>query len=115
MQRPGHPRERGTPNRNVRNRNRKRRKVMPSEAQVKANRQNAQKSTGPKTEEGKAVAAMNALKHGLTGNVDVVCWEEQADYDRHPQAVLAELQPGGAMEELPLARAASPSRRVKRG
>jgi bifunctional DNA-binding transcriptional regulator/antitoxin component of YhaV-PrlF toxin-antitoxin module len=35
--------------------------------QTEANRLNAQKSTGPKTDEGKAHSRANSLKHGLTG------------------------------------------------
>jgi len=37
-------------------------------AQVAANRRNARKSTGPKTEDGKRITRANALKHGLTGS-----------------------------------------------
>ena len=40
------------------------RKTM-SLKQLAANRRNAQKSTGPKTPEGRAVSKMNALKHGI--------------------------------------------------
>ena len=39
---------------------------MASAAQIAANRQNALKSTGPRTEQGKARARANALTHGLT-------------------------------------------------
>jgi hypothetical protein len=41
----------------------------PSEAKLRANRLNAQKSTGPRTEEGKQRASLNATRHGLTAQV----------------------------------------------
>jgi hypothetical protein len=37
----------------------------PSPAQIAANRANAQKSTGPKTDAGRNASKMNALKHGI--------------------------------------------------
>jgi hypothetical protein len=45
---------------------------MATEAQIEANRANAQKSTGPRTPEGKEKAAQNALKHGLLAREAVV-------------------------------------------
>ena len=39
---------------------------MATEKQFEANRQNAQKSTGPKTPEGRAAVRLNGVKHGLT-------------------------------------------------
>ena len=38
-----------------------------SEKQLEANRRNAQRSTGPRTGEGKKVSALNARRHNLTG------------------------------------------------
>ena len=41
---------------------------MATEKQIAANQRNASRSTGPKSIEGKAKAARNALKHGLAGH-----------------------------------------------
>jgi len=38
---------------------------MASQKQIDANRRNAERSTGPRTPEGKAIVKNNALKHGL--------------------------------------------------
>ena len=42
---------------------------MASEAQIAANRRNAQCSTGPRSAAGKATVAQNAIRHGLAGPV----------------------------------------------
>ncbi len=64
---------------------------MVSQAKIRSNRQNAQRSTGPKTQKGKAVVSQNALKHGLSARHDVVITEDQADFDLHRDSLL-ELQ-----------------------
>jgi hypothetical protein len=49
---------------------------MATEAQIKANQQNAQKSTGPRTAEGKAAVSRNAVKHGLFASDPVILGEQ---------------------------------------
>jgi hypothetical protein len=48
----------------------------PSQARLRANRLNAQKSTGPRTEEGKQRTSLNATRHGLTAQVLTLTSEE---------------------------------------
>jgi hypothetical protein len=62
------------------------------------NRANAQHSTGPRSEAGKQRSSLNALRHGLTGQVIVLPTEDLAAYQRHSQAFLDEYQPKGANE-----------------
>jgi hypothetical protein len=71
---------------------------MATEAQIHANRSNAQKSTGPRTPAGKVVVAQNAVKHGLAARLEVIRGEDQAEFDRHREAMLDELAPVGARE-----------------
>jgi hypothetical protein len=71
---------------------------MSTTAQTKANRENAQKSTGPRTEEGKAVVSQNAVKHGLFAAEAVITGENPADYQAYHDQFLAELAPYGMIE-----------------
>ena len=70
---------------------------MTTEAQVATNRLNAQKSTGPRTAEGKAAVAQNAVKHGLRAQAVVLPGEEPDQYDRYHQEMMDQLHP----EDLP--------------
>ena len=69
-----------------------------SPAKVAANQANAQLSTGPKTDEGKARSAHNALKHGLSSAEVFVTPEEKDLFHQFRQDYVAELQPAGPLE-----------------
>jgi len=87
---------------------------MATEAQILANRRNAQKSTGPRTGEGKAAVSQNAVKHGLLTRQDVITSESQADFDRYRDRILAELDPASPMESMLAERIVTLSWRLKR-
>jgi hypothetical protein len=70
---------------------------MSTQAQIKANRRNAKKSTGPKTDKGKAAVSQNAVKHGLFAE-SVITGENPAEYAAFHDNMLVELAPVGMME-----------------
>jgi hypothetical protein len=72
---------------------------MTSPAKVAANRRNAQKSTGPRTDAGKAKSSMNALTHGLRALCPVVPGEDQEAYWQFHDSMFADLAPVGIQEE----------------
>ena len=71
---------------------------MSTQAQRKANRENAKKSTGPRTPEGKARSSQNAIKHGLLARDAVMADEDPAEYDRQLQILEENLFPKNAIE-----------------
>jgi hypothetical protein len=66
---------------------------MTSPARIEANRKNAQKSTGPKTIEGKKRSCLNALDHGLRSEQVVLPTEDQSAFDAHLAAFVQDWQP----------------------
>jgi hypothetical protein len=62
------------------------------------NRANAQHSTGPKTPEGKKHSSLNALRHGLTGQIVVMPTEDLQAYQPHLKSFTGEYNPKGATE-----------------
>src|SRR5436305_14849275 len=66
---------------------------MATAAQIIANQHNATHSTGPKTPEGKAAAARNATKHGLSGAFTVLPHEDQAEFNTLLASLREELKP----------------------
>ena len=77
---------------------------MTSTAQLESNRWNALRSTGPRSEQGKARSAQNANKHGFAGRLLVGLRyrpfaDDPAELQAFVQAVLEELDPRGAQEQ----------------
>ena len=70
-----------------------------SNAKAEANRRNAQRSTGPRTPEGRAASSRNALRTGLaTNTLTVMPGESQDDLDELTDSVHAEWNPQGDHE-----------------
>jgi hypothetical protein len=71
--------------------------------QIAANRQNAQKSTGPTSPEGKAKASKNALKYGFNAKDMIlntpVFNENPAEYEALLDSLYEELKPATALQE----------------
>jgi hypothetical protein len=73
--------------------------LMATDKQLNANRINARKSCGPKTEEGKGIVRLNALKHGLCAEViDVIPGEKEAEFAAHVDAWVNDFTPRNAYE-----------------
>ena len=74
---------------------------MSTESQVRANQLNAQHSTGPQTEGGKAASSQNNFRHGLTGgSFTVLDHEDQDEFDRVLCGLRAEHQPATMTESI---------------
>ncbi len=71
---------------------------MSSDAQIHANRVNAQLSTGPKTPEGKSKSSLNAVKTGLTGRTILLPGDDVVAYQQHVQRFFDQYQPIGDTE-----------------
>ncbi|MDE3197521.1 MAG: hypothetical protein KGN84_14315 [Acidobacteriota bacterium] len=70
-----------------------------SEAQLAANRANAQKSTGPVSAEGKLRSRRNACRHYLTSQVIVMTDEDRIACVAFEKSFVADLKPAGALEQ----------------
>ena len=71
---------------------------MATQAQVNANRENAKKSTGPRTAQGKRRSSRNSLKHGLLARDAVMVGEDPAEFDRLFQEFEEVIYPKNALE-----------------
>ena len=87
---------------------------MATEAQINANRQNAKKSTGPRTARGKEVVSQNAVKHGLCAKKNVIRTESQEEFDTFLDEMIEDLAPAGGMELMLAKRIVSLAWRLRR-
>jgi hypothetical protein len=87
---------------------------MTTEKQIVANRRNALKSTGPRTPEGKTIAAQNSLTHGLLADRLLIYDENPNEFNVFYQSVLRDLAPVGEMEFFLAERIISIMWRLKR-
>src|SRR5215472_11307748 len=75
-----------------------------SVAKLEANRRNAQKSTGPTTEAGKARSRRNALKHGVLTSALLITErlgvKDRAEFGELLEGLRNDLMPSGALEEM---------------
>ena len=87
---------------------------MTSFKQIEANRHNAQRSTGPITEEGKQQSRCNAVRHGLTAETVIGALEDAEDYKAFEAAIIADYDAQSAVERELVLRLASLLWRLRR-
>jgi len=85
-----------------------------TDKQTAANRLNAQKSTGPRTPEGRAAVRLNGVKHGLTAETIVLKGESQADFTNMLESFEAEHAPTTPTEEALVVQLALANWRLRR-
>ena len=87
---------------------------MASARQIEANRLNALKSTGPKSEAGKRRSRRNAVRHGLTAETVIAVLEDAEDYKAFEASVTADFDARTAVERELVLRLASLLWRLRR-
>ncbi len=87
---------------------------MTSLRQLEANRQNARRSTGPRTDEGKLQSRRNALRHGLTAETVIEVLEDIEDYKAFEATIIADYDACTAVERELVLRLASLLWRIRR-
>src|ERR1700747_2007770 len=87
---------------------------MTSLRQIQANRHNALKSTGPKTEAGKQASRCNAVRHGLTAETVIGALEDVEDYKAFEASITADYDAQSAVERELVLRLASLLWRLRR-
>jgi hypothetical protein len=82
--------------------------------QFEANRRNALRSTGPKTDDGKRRSRVNAVRHGLTAETVIGSLEDAEDYKAFEATIIADYCPETAVARELVLRLASLLWRLRR-
>lgn len=77
----------------------RRRPLTLTQRRIEANRRNASRSTGPRTAEGKARVARNAVKHGFFAAQQRWTPRQHRDFEQTLDALRDDLKPQGVLEE----------------
>lgn len=85
-----------------------------SEKKIAANRENASRSTGPRTEAGKAIASRNSIVHGILSDAGVVPNENENLFFDFADAMRSHLNPANELEALLVDRIVSNTWRMRR-
>jgi hypothetical protein len=85
-----------------------------TDKQIEANRLNAQKSTGPRTPEGRAAVRLNGVTHGLTAETIVLKGESESDFKALFDSLEAEHNPASPTEETLVVQLAMAAWRLRR-
>ena len=85
---------------------------MATDAQINANRENAKKSTGPRTPEGKRISSRNATQNGAYATLYAL--EGKDDLVKLHEIIRQDVRPHGAVQELLCEQLASIHHRIRR-
>src|SRR5882757_4188400 len=87
---------------------------MSTQSQILANQANSQRSTGPRTETGKATVAANATTHGATSKQALVKGENLDEYNSNVAKFHDEFKPVTVHEQFLVKRMADSAWRLQR-
>jgi hypothetical protein len=87
---------------------------MASLSQLRANRANAKRSTGPKTAVGKLKSRYNALKHGLSAKQIIIGDEDPSEYEALLNGLIEDYAPASSLEFELIEQLAAKSWRMRR-
>ena len=73
---------------------------MATPSQIAANKQNSQKSTGPKTAEGRAASSLNRLSHGFASHAAIIRGENPEEFKALVIDLMTEHQPASSTEQI---------------